>query len=84
LLSLTAMSKDWGKNNDIACFNNIKIKKVADKYGCTFVDLFTPLFNYDSNGIFDEYTTDGGHLTPKGYEVITGILTPVLEELLLS
>lgn len=82
LLSLTAMSKEWGKNNETACFNNIKIRAVAERYDCTFVDLYTPLFNYDTNGIYDEYTTDGGHLTPRGYEVITSILTPILDTLL--
>jgi lysophospholipase L1-like esterase len=82
LLSLTSMSKEWGKNNNIACFNNVKIRKVAEKYGCTYVDLFYPLLNTETNGIYDEYTTDGGHLTPKGYEVMTAIITPVLESLL--
>lgn len=82
LLSLTAMSGEWGKNNELACFNNIKIKLIADKYNCTFVDLFTPLFDISTNGIFPEFTTDGGHLTNKGYTAITNILTPVLENLL--
>ena len=83
LLSLTAMSGEhWGKNNELACFNNIKIRKIAEKYDCTFVDLFTPLFDYNSNGILPDYTTDGGHLTPKGYSVVTGVLTPVLDEIL--
>ena len=83
LLSLTAMSGEhWGKNNERACFNNIKIRHFADEYGCTFVDLFTPLFNNETNGIYDEYTTDGGHLTPLGYSVITSVVTPVLDEIL--
>jgi len=82
LLSLTAMSGKWGKNNKIACFNNVKIKLIAEKYDCSFIDLFTPLFNVETNGIFADYTTDGGHLTPKGYEVITKEVTPILEELL--
>lgn len=83
LLSLTAMSGEfWGTHNELACFNNVKIRKIADMYDCTFVDLYTPLFDYDSNGILSSYTTDGGHLTPKGYSVVTTILTPVLEEIL--
>lgn len=83
LLSLTAMSGEhWGINNELACFNNVKIKKISEKYNCTFVDLFTPLFNNESNGIYDEYTTDGGHLTPLGYSVITSVVTPVLDNIL--
>ncbi len=83
LLSLTAMNGEiWGINNELACFNNVKIELIAKKYGCTFIDLFTPLFDLESNGIKLQYTTDGGHLTPAGYDVITGVITPVLEQLL--
>ena len=82
LLSLTAMSGSWGKNNELACFNNIKIKQIAEKYSCVFVDLFYPLFDLDSNGLLAEYTIDGGHLTPAGYNVLTAEITPVLESLL--
>ncbi len=83
LLSLTSMGGEhWGKNNQLAAFNNFKIKKLAEKYGFEFVDLYTPLLNLEDNEIYDEYTTDGGHLTPKGYDVITAQVTPVLENLL--
>ncbi|MBR2467627.1 MAG: hypothetical protein IKB42_01115 [Clostridia bacterium] len=82
LLSLTSMSGQWGKNNQIAAYNNAKIKLISQKYGCTFVDLYTPLLNLNTGEIYDEYTTDGGHLTPKGYEVITSVITPVLDEIL--
>lgn len=82
LLSLTSMSGEWGKNNQKAAYNNAKIKLVAEKYGCAFVDLYTPLMNLATGEIFPEYTTDGGHLTAAGYQVFTDTLTPVLEELL--
>ena len=83
LLSLTSMSGElWGKNNELAAFNNVKLKLIANKYTCTFVDLYTPLFDYNSNGIKPEYTSDGGHLTSSGYEVITKVITPVLDNLL--
>ena len=82
LLSLTAMGKEWGRNNEIACFNNVKIKLIAQKYSCTFVDLFTPLLNPETNEIFENFTSDGGHLTNAGYEVVTTQLKPVLEGLL--
>lgn len=82
LLSLTSMSGDWGKNNELACFNNVKIKLIAEKYNCTYIDLFTPLFDFDTNGIFDKYTTDGGHLTSQGYDVLTSVITPEVDKLL--
>lgn len=82
LLSLTSMSGEWGKNNEKAAYNNARIKLVAQKYSCAFVDLYTPLMNLTTGEIFPEYTTDGGHLTAAGYQVFTDTLTPVLEELL--
>lgn len=82
LLSLTAMGKEWGYKNEIACINNVKIKSLANKYGYTYIDLFTPLFDISTNEIYSEYTTDGAHLTKKGYEVVTASVKPVLDLLL--
>lgn len=82
LLSLTSMSGEWGKNNQKAAYNNVKIKLFAEKYGYEFVDLYSPLLNLETGEIYAEYTTDGGHLTPKGYRVLTDTITPVLEKLL--
>ena len=82
LLSLTSMGGEWGKNNQKAAYNNVKIKLLAEKYGCEFVDLYSPLFNLETGEIYAEYTTDGGHLTPAGYDVFTNAVTPVLKKLL--
>ena len=82
LVSLTSMGGSWGKNNNLAAFNNVKIKSLAEKYGFAFVDVYTPLLNMATNEIYEEYTTDGGHLTPLGYEVMTGAIRPVLDKLL--
>lgn len=80
LLSLTSMSKEWGKNNNIAKENNIKIQQLATKYNYEFIDLYNPLLNPTTNEIYEEYTTDGGHLTPKGYEVLTKCITPIIKQ----
>jgi lysophospholipase L1-like esterase len=82
LLSLTSMGGEWGKNNQKAAYNNVKIKLLAEKYGYEFVDLYGPLFNLETGEIYAEYTTDGGHLTPMGYAVLTDTVTPVLKRLL--
>ncbi|MBQ7358082.1 MAG: hypothetical protein IJW65_05025 [Clostridia bacterium] len=82
LISLTSMGGDWGRNNQLAAYNNVKIKLLAEKYGYEFVDMYSALMNIETGEIYDEYTTDGGHLTPAGYEVFTRELTPVLEFLL--
>ena len=83
LVSLTSMGGEhWGKNNQLAAYNNVKIKKLAEKYSYTYVDMYSPLLNLETGEIYEEYTSDGGHLTEKGYEVFTATLTPVLEEIL--
>ena len=78
----TSMGGEWGKNNQKAAYNNVKIKLLAEKYGYEFVDLYAPLLNLDTGEIYAEYTTDGGHLTSAGYEVLTNAITPTLQHLL--
>lgn len=83
LLSMTAMGGDlWGSRNPQAAYNNVSIRLLADKYGFTFVDLFTPLYDVSIGEVYEGYTIDGGHFTDKGYEVLTAQITPVLEALL--
>lgn len=82
LVSLTSMGMDWGRKNQLAAYNNVMIRKLADKYGFTFVDMYTPLFDETTGQIREAYTTDGGHLTHEGYQVFTETLTPVLSALL--
>lgn len=83
VLSLTAMGGDfWGAHNAIAAYNNVTIELLAKKYGYTFVDLFTPLYDVSIREVYAGYTIDGAHFTPKGYEVITAQIAPVLQKLL--
>jgi len=80
LLSLTSMSGNWVGVNELASYNNVKIKKLAEKYSFEYVDLFAPLFDLETGAIFSEYTIDGLHLSEKGYEVLTREITPVIEK----
>ena len=83
LLSLTAMGGEhWGRKNQLAAYNNVTIKILAEKYGFTFVDLFTPLYDVSIGEVYEGYTVDGGHFTDLGYTVVTAQITPVLEKLL--
>ena len=82
LLSLTSMSGEWGKKNQLAAYSNVKIKMLAEKYSFEYVDLYSALMNLETGEIYPEYTTDGGHLTALGYEVLTREITPVLENAL--
>jgi lysophospholipase L1-like esterase len=84
LLSLTSMSGNWGKKNQLAAYNNVKIKMLAKKYSFEFVDLYSALLNLETGEIYESYTTDGGHLTPLGYEVLTENITPAIEKQLIA
>ena len=80
LLSLTSMSGEWGKKNQLAAYNNVQIKMYAEIYGYEYVDLYSALLNLQTGEIYDEYTTDGGHLTEKGYEVLTAQIKPAIQK----
>lgn len=82
LVSLTSMGGTWGKNNNLAAFNNVKIRALAEKYGYEFVDVYTPLLNFETNEIYEEYTSDGGHLTHEGYLVLTGEIKTVINKVM--
>lgn len=81
-LSLTSMSKSWGKNNNQAAFNNVIIKELAEKYNNTYVDLFSLLLDFETKEIVEEYTIDGGHFTEQGYMVLTAEVNKVLKTVL--
>ena len=82
ILSIPPSCGDYASRNGQIAINNVKIKSLAEKYDYTYVDVFTPLFDFERNELSAEYTTDGIHFTPLGYEVITAEVKPVLEDLL--
>ena len=83
LLSLTAMGGEhWGRKNQLAAYNNVSIKLLAERYDYEFVDLYSVLYDVSIGEVYEGYTTDGGHFTPLGYSVVTAEITPVLKELL--
>ena len=83
LCSLTAMGGEhWGRKNQLAAYNNVSIKLLAQKYGYTYVDLYSALYDVSIGEVYAGYTVDGGHFTHEGYTVVTAQITPVLEKLL--
>ena len=82
ILSIPPSCGDYASRNGQIAINNVKIKSLAEKYDYTYVDVFTPLFDFERNELRAEYTADGIHFTPLGYEVITAEVKPVLEDLL--
>lgn len=83
LASMTAMGgPHWGALNDRARANNVEIARLAGKYGFTYVDLFSPMFDTSIGEVREGYTTDGGHFSHEGYLAVAERITPVLENLL--
>ena len=79
VVSLSAFGGDFAQRNPLAAYNNVIIEKLTQKYGCAFVDIYSPLMDMESGELRAEYTTDGVHFTAQGYEVITAALTPAID-----
>ena len=83
ILSLTAMGGEhWGRKNQLAAYNNVSIKLLAERYEYEFIDLYSILYDVSIGEVYEGYTTDGGHFTPLGYTKVTEQITPVLKKLL--
>ena len=83
ILSLTSMGGEhWGRRNQLAAYNNVTIKLLAQRYEYEFIDIYSVLYDVSIGEIYKDYTTDGGHLTALGYTKITEQITPVLQKLL--
>ncbi len=74
--------EQWGHRNVTFAYNNVKIKLLADKYHCEYVDIYSPMLDLETGEMKDEYTVDGAHFTTAGYAVYTAQLKPVLDALL--
>lgn len=91
LISILPCDEDrYGKYAIPGCGReNSRIKRVNETLkefenifkGLTFIDAFTPLSDVSGN-LINAYTHDGIHLTLKGYEKLTAILKPVIQEIL--
>ncbi len=82
LVSHAPTSGDFGHLNKTMTHNNVKIRLYAEKYGCEFVDIYTPLFDIETGEIKAEYTVDGAHFTEVGYDVVTQRIKSVVDRLL--
>lgn len=82
ICSLTPMGAKWAERNSTAAYNNVILDKLAEKHGCEYVDLFTPLFDEDTGEIRKEYTVEGLHLTHEAYLVTSALIRPIISDLL--
>ncbi len=72
----------WGKHNELFAYNNVKIKLLAERHGCEFVDIYSPMLDLQTGMMDDRYTFDGAHFTAAGYDVYTAELKPIIDRLL--
>ena len=82
LISLTALGKDFGHLNPQLQENNKKIKEIADENNLIYVDMFTPLFDTETQKMFDDLSEDGVHPNDKGYNIISKEINLILSMLL--
>ena len=82
LCSVTSMGGRFAEKNPIAALNSARIKKLTEKNGCIYVDFYAPLLDEQTGEIYADCTTDGAHLTPKGYEILTNAITPAIQTIL--
>lgn len=67
-----------GKEHNIPLLN-IELKKIADKYNCTYIDLW-PAMADKKGSLKKDFTNDGLHLTGEGYRAWTNLLKPYITE----
>lgn len=82
VLSLSALGRDWTDLNRTAVENNRVLKPLAEKYGYTFVDIFTVLQDPQTGAIVEAYTSDGCHWTHEGYCAVTDQVNRELAKIL--
>ncbi len=71
--------KDLGDVSQIIVELNGRLERIADKYGCRWIDFYTPTVN-DEGGFDERYTYDGVHPTAEGYDLLESILMPELKK----
>ena len=70
--------KDLGDVSSQIVELNKMLKKLARKYGCEWVDFYSPMVDREG-GLDKRYTKDGVHPTPAGYDLMEEIIAPKLK-----
>ena len=68
-----------GKEKVIKALNP-KIKAIAERNGCTYIDLTPAMQDPKTGKLKRAYTNDGLHLTGAGYKAWSGVLMPYVKE----
>lgn len=73
--------KELGDRSEVIVDLNNRIKAYAKQEKIPFVDYHTALKN-DKNGMDKDIAADGVHPTEKGYEIMKGLVLPVVQKVL--
>lgn len=65
----------FGREGVIEPLNN-QIRRIADEYGATYIDLWPALADPKTGKIRKEFTNDGLHLTGNGYKAWAEVIRP--------
>lgn len=71
--------QDNMRNNKIISDINNELKEYCENSDIYFIDVYSHLVD-ESNMLKDEYTGDGLHLNNLGYEEVTKVLKPYIDE----
>lgn len=71
--------QDNMRNNKIISDINNELKEYCENSDIYFIDVYSHLVD-ESNMLKDEYTEDGLHLNNLGYEEVTKVLKPYIDE----
>ena len=82
LVSLTAMRGTHREKNDLAVRNNLRIKDYAERYGYTYVDIYSVLYDEEEGALCASYAADDVHLNEAGYAAVTPLISAAIRTLL--
>lgn len=66
-------------DNEDIIHENERIKKIADKYGATYIDLHTSFVDNEGN-LSEKYSLDGTHVNKEGYKVWKDVISKYIYE----
>ena len=80
--SFYPLSQDYAKHNETMKRLNKVVEEVCTIFNVVFADIYESLLDQSTNELNLDFTPDNVHLNINGYNVVTSILNPIIDELL--
>ena len=80
--SFYPLSQDYAKHNETMKRLNKVVEEVCTIFNVVFADIYESLLDQSTNELNLDFTPDNVHLNIHGYNVVTSILNPIIDELL--